>query len=66
MVDVPRFVLQSLPVNIVAVIESKNVRIALGESLGTFGFGNLGADVLKDPCAFLDILRRKEALARNT
>ena len=65
MIDVARGVLQRLAIDVVALIKGKNVSIALGESLGTFFFGNPGANVLDDPRAFLDILSRKESLASN-
>ena len=40
MVDVAGFVLEGLAVNIVPVIEIKNVRVALHESPQAFCFGN--------------------------
>jgi hypothetical protein len=56
MVDVAGFVLQSLAVNIIAVIEGKNVLIALIEALSGFFLRNPLPNVLNDPRAFFDML----------
>ena len=52
--------------NIVAVIEGKNIDIAVGEAPGTFGFGNLLPDVRENPRPLLDILGGKEPEPSNT
>jgi hypothetical protein len=66
MIDVAGFVLERLPVNIVAVIEMKNVRVTLRESPQAFFFGNSGSDVLNDARAFFNILCGKQPLSGNT
>ena len=45
MVNVARGILQRLAIDIVAVVERKNIGIPLGESLGTCCFGNFLTDV---------------------
>jgi hypothetical protein len=54
-----------LPVNIIVLIELKNIDIPLCQAFVAFGFGNLLASVLDDAGAAFDRLRRKEALACN-
>jgi hypothetical protein len=53
-------------INIVAVIEGKNVDIALGKAPGTFGFGNLFPDVGENASSLFDILGGKEPEPSNT
>ena len=65
MVDVPSCVLQGFAIDIVALIEGKNIGVALGESLGTFFFGNLLPNVLNDPGTLFDLLCCEESLASN-
>ena len=57
--------LQGSAVNVVPVVKGKDRGVTLGESLGTLGFGNPGANVLHDAGTLGDILGRKETLARN-
>ena len=65
-VDIAGGVPEDLAINIVAVIEGKNIRIALGQAPGAFVFGNLLADVGKNPGPVFDVLRGKEPEACNT
>src|SRR5262249_40942768 len=64
-VDVAGGIAEDLAVDVVLVTEGKDVHIALGESLGTFGFGNPLSNILHNPRAFFDILEGKEPLACN-
>src|SRR5262249_6929070 len=66
MVDVARRILQRLAINVVAVIDGKNVDVAVRDSAGAFVEGNLLPDVSKDPRPFLDSLRGKQSLSGNT
>jgi hypothetical protein len=45
-VDVASRIFQRLPIDIIAVIEGKNVGVALRESLGTVLFGDFLTDIL--------------------
>lgn len=63
MVDVAGFVLGGLAINIVAVIEIKNVGVALRDSPQAFGFGNPRPDVLNNPRPFFDLLGGKQSFA---
>jgi hypothetical protein len=65
MVDVAGFVLEGFAVNIVAVIEIKNVGVPLRKSLQAFFFGNPRSNVLNDARAFLNGLCGKQALPCN-
>src|SRR5206468_10900532 len=65
MVDVAGLILQRLAVDVVPVIERKHIGVALGESLHTFFFGNLGANVLNDPSTLLNILGCEKSLSGN-
>jgi hypothetical protein len=60
------FVAEDFPVNILALIELKNIVIPLAQAFVTFGFGNLLACVWDDPGAARDRVRRKKASACNT
>src|SRR5215831_7129028 len=64
-VDRAGFVLQGLAVDIVAIIEFKNVLIVLIEAFGGFFLGNLSTNVLNNPRAFFDILGGKQSFACN-
>ena len=65
MIDVAGFIAVCLPVNIIAVIELKDIVIPLAQASVAFGFGNLLTCVLYDPGAACDMLRCKEAFACN-
>jgi hypothetical protein len=56
-VNIAGFVFQGFAVDIVAVIEGKNVLIALIQAFGGFCLGNSLTDVLNDPRPFCGILR---------
>ena len=47
MIDVASPILERLPIDIVAVIEGKNVGIAPSQALEAFVFGNLRTDILE-------------------
>jgi hypothetical protein len=66
MIDVAGFVAEDLPVDIIALIELKNIDIPLAQAFVAFGFGNLLASVLDDAGTACDRLRRKEAFPGNT
>jgi hypothetical protein len=53
-------------INIIALIEGKNIDIALGEASRTFGFGNLLPNVGENPGPLPNMLRRKEPKPSNT
>jgi hypothetical protein len=64
-VDIAGGIPEYLAINIRAVIEGKNIDIALRYSLRTDIFRNLLPDVLKNPGRWLDFLRGKETETRN-
>ena len=64
MVDVAGLILPRLAINIVALIEGKNIGIARSYTAAAFFFVNLGADILDDPEAFLDKIGRASCRER--
>jgi hypothetical protein len=65
-IDGAGFVFEGLAIDIVAVVEFKNVLIALRETFGGFVLGNSLPDVLNNPRAFFDMLRGEQPFACNT
>src|SRR4030095_2911406 len=65
MIDVAGFIAECLPVNIIALVELKDIVIPLAQAFVTFCFGNLLARILDDASASCDRFGRKEAPACN-
>jgi len=65
MVDVAGFVSEGLPVNVIALIQRKDIDIPFCQAFVAFCFGDLLAGVLDDASALFDGLGGKESPACN-
>ncbi len=65
MVDIAGGVPADLAINIIAIVERKNIDVALRSSPGTFVFRNLLSDISENPSPWLDLLRGKETETSN-
>jgi hypothetical protein len=59
-VAIARRVPEARAINIIALVESENIDIAVRQAPGTFGFGNLFADVGEYPGPLCDLLGGEE------
>jgi len=64
-IDVASFILQGLAVNIIAVIEVKDILVSLTQAFNRFFLGNSLTEVLNNPGALLNRLGSKESFAGN-
>jgi hypothetical protein len=64
-IDITGEVGERLPIDVIALIQFKDVSVPSRGSLGTFGFGNLFTCISNNTGAFPDLLSRKESLPVN-
>src|SRR5207247_9680729 len=64
-VDIAGGIAEDLAVDIVVVIQFKDVWVPCRGSLGSLCFGNLLSDIRYNPGPFFDILSRKESVSVN-
>lgn len=65
MIDVAGFVSEGLPVNVIALIQRKDIDIPFCQAFVAFGFGDLPAGVLDDASTLFDGLGGKESPTGN-
>src|SRR4029453_1166698 len=64
-IDIAGEIGERLAIDVIALIQFKDVGVSRRGPLGTFGFGNLVTQILDNPGAFLNLLGRKESLSVN-
>src|SRR4029453_4148472 len=64
-IDIAGEVGERLAIDVIALIQFKDVGVSRRGPLGTFSFGNLVTQILDNSGAFLDLLGRKESLSVN-
>ena len=65
MIDIAGGILDKFAVDVEAVVQGKEIDIALIQADLSFLLGNLFPDILDNPPAVWDLLGRKESRARN-
>src|SRR4029453_8705323 len=64
-IDIAGEIGKRLAIDVIALIQFKDVGVSRRGPLGTFGFGNLITQILDNSGAFPDLLGRKESLSVN-